>query len=290
MDKFKNNSDLTPALIVKLILVLVFLLTAAFVSGVVIGKNGRRNIDRTSSDEEGINEKLSNCIFNSDELRGKYLKLRDAAREKGLVDENDVINMKIVCSVAGKSVEKITEKSAETFPETSPKEPKPEEKPSEPESVETSPETSPKEPSEPEKTKPAEQKPAEKTVEKKTETKSVESKSVETIHETSPKKDKNKTIDEILNEKGETPKKENTNKETVKKCLFSIQIFAANTKEQAVAAGKKYKSIKTRVVGGEDKGKTWYKLRTGCFDSREAAEEALPKVRNSAKDAYIVSE
>jgi len=294
VDKFKNNSDLTPALIVKLILVLVFLLTAAFVSGVVIGKNGRRNIDRTSSDEEGINEKLSNCIFNSDELRGKYLKLRDAAREKGLVDENDVINMKIVCSVnRPKPVEKPVEPESapvETFHETSPKEPKPEEKPSEPESVETSPETSPKEPSEPEKTKPAEQKPAEKTVEKKTETKSVESKSVETIHETSPKKDKNKTIDEILNEKGETPKKENTNKETVKKCLFSIQIFAANTKEQAVAAGKKYKSIKTRVVGGEDKGKTWYKLRTGCFDSREAAEEALPKVRNSAKDAYIVSE
>ena len=288
MDKFKNNSDLTPALIVKLILVLVFLLTAAFVSGVVIGKNGRRNIDRTSSDEEGINEKLSNCIFNSDELRGKYLKLRDAAREKGLVDENDVINMKIVCSVAGKSVEKIAEKSVETFSETSPKKPKPEEKPSEPESVETSPETSQKEPSEPEKAKPVEQKPAEKPAETKP------SENVQTLSETSQKEpakpekkeksDKNMTIDEILAEKSAAPKKE------AAKCRFSIQIFAANTKEQAVAAGKKYKSIKTRVVGGEDKGKTWYKLRTGCFDSREAAEEALPKVRNSAKDAYIVSE
>lgn len=282
MDKFKNNSDLTPALIVKLILVLVFLLTAAFVSGVVIGKNGRRNIDRTSSDEEGINEKLSNCIFNSDELRGKYLKLRDAAREKGLVDENDVINMKIVCSVTEqKPVAKQTgEKSAETFSETSSKEPKPEEKPSEPESVETSPETSQKEPSEPEKAKPAEQKPAEKSVETLPETSQKEP----AKPEKKEKSDKNRTIDEILAEKSDAPKKE------AAKCRFSIQIFAANTKEQAVAAGKKYKSIKTRVVGGEDKGKTWYKLRTGCFDSREAAEEALPKVRNSAKDAYIVSE
>lgn len=275
MDKFKNNSDLTPALIVKLILVLVFLLTAAFVSGVVIGKNGRRNIDRTSSDEEGINEKLSNCIFNSDELRGKYLKLRDAAREKGLVDENDVINTKIVCSVdRPKPVEKSVEpESAEKNEDSKP--------------VEENAEPAETKPAETEKPEPVEQKPAEKPAEKEVETKSVESKSVD---ETSPKKDKNKTIDEILNEKRETPKKENTNKETVKKCLFSIQIFAANTKEQAVAAGKKYKSIKTRVVGGEDKGKTWYKLRTGCFDSREAAEEALPKVRNSAKDAYIVSE
>ena len=63
MDKSKNSGTPTPALVVKLVLVLVFLLTAAFVSGVMIGKNGRRNIDRTSSDEEGINEKLSNCIF-----------------------------------------------------------------------------------------------------------------------------------------------------------------------------------------------------------------------------------
>ena len=76
MDRQRSNGDLAPALIVKLILVLVFLLTAAFVSGVVIGKNGSANNDRTSSDEEGINEKLSNCIFSSDELRGKYLKLR----------------------------------------------------------------------------------------------------------------------------------------------------------------------------------------------------------------------
>ena len=119
----KNNGDITPALIVKLILVLVFLLTTAFVSGVVIGKNGSNNNDRTSSDEEGINEKLSICIFNSDELRSKYLKLRDAAREKGLVDENDVINMKIMCSVE----------------EPKPKEKSAEPEPVEPESVETPP-------------------------------------------------------------------------------------------------------------------------------------------------------
>ena len=291
MDKLKNN-NIEPALIVKLVLILVILLTVAFVSGVVIGKNGRRNVDRTSSDEEGINEKLSNCIFNSDELRGKYLKLRDAAREKGLLDENDAVNAKIVCSV---TEQKPVAKSVETFQETSlPKEPEPEEKPSEPESVETSPETSQKEASEPEKPKPAEQKPAEKPAEKK-----VETKPAETFQETSLQKknkpDKNKTIDEILNEKGvspkkETPKKENPQKETVKKCLFSIQIFAANTKEQADAAVKKLKSLKPRIVSGENNGKKWYKLRTGCFDSKEAAEAKLPEVRKSEKSAYIVSE
>ena len=292
MDKFKEN-NMEPALVVKLVLILAVLLTVAFVSGVVIGKNGRRNVDRTSSDEEGINEKLSNCIFNSDELRGKYLRLRDAAREKGLVDENDVINTKIVCSAAEQKP--AAKQTGETFHETSlQKQQEPEEKPSEPESVETSPDTSQKEPSEPEKTKPAEQKPAEKPAEKK-----VETKPAETFQETSlqekPKPDKNKTIDEILNEKGiqpkkETPKKENPKKETVKKCLFSIQIFAANTKEQADAAAKKLKSLKPRIVSGENNEKKWYKLRSGCFDSREAAEARLPEVRKSEKSAYIVSE
>ena len=282
MDKFKEN-NIEPALIVKLVLVLVILLTIAFLSGVVIGKNGRRNIDRTSSDEDGINEKLSNCIFNSDELRGKYLKLRNAAREKGLLDENDAVNAKVVCSV----------KPGKTFQETSlQKQPKPEEqKNNEPESVETSPETSQKEPSEPEKTKSVEtfHETSLQEKHKPAEPKPVESKSEK------PKPDKNKTIDEILNEKGvspkkETPKKEISKKETVKKCLFSIQIFAANTKEQADAAAKKLKSLKPRTVSGENNGKTWYKLRTGCFDSREAAEAELPKVRKSEKSAYIVAE
>ena len=284
MDKLKNN-NIEPALIVKLILVLVLLLTFAFVSGVVIGKNGGRNIDRTSSDEEGINEKLSVCIFNSDEIRGKYLKLRDAAREKGLIDENDVVKTGVVC------------KPVETFPETSPKE---KTKP-----VETSPETSPQEKPEPVETT----KTAEKPVEKPTE------KPVETLPETSPKEtpktvektepaekieekpaapkpveskkpDKAKTIDEILGEKNVSPKKNDE-----KKCRFAIQIFAASSKEEAVAAGKKFKSIKTRVVGGGDnKEKVWYKLRTGCFDSREAAEAELPKIKKLEKSAYIVSE
>ncbi|MBP5406676.1 SPOR domain-containing protein [bacterium] len=262
MDKFKEN-NIEPALVVKLVLILVILLTVAFVSGVVIGKNGRRNIDRTSSDEDGINEKLSNCIFNLDELRGKYLKLRNAAREKGLLDENDAVNAKIVCSVAEQKpvAAKPDEKSVETLHETSPAE-----KPDEPE--------------------PAETKPAE--------PKSIESKSVETFHETplheKPKPDKNKTIDEILSEKGVSPQKETSRKETVKKCRFSIQIFAASTKEQADAAAKKLKSLKPRTVSGENNGKNWYKLRTGCFDSREAAEAELPRVRKSEKSAYIVAE
>ena len=283
MDKFKNNSTPTPALVVKLVLVLVFLLTAAFVSGVMIGKNGRRSVDRTSSDEEGINEKLSNCIFNSDELREKYLKLRAAAREKGLVDENDVVNARVVCRPEEKPAEKPVEpESVETSPETSPKNPEPAEpKPSE--SVETSPETSPKEP-----VKQAEQKPSE---------------NVETSPETSPKEpakqaepkpakpekteksDKNKTIDEILTEKKAEPAKEKG-----QTCRFSIQVFAASTREQADAAAKKLKSLKPRVISGESNGKQWFKLRSGCFDSREAAEAMLPEVRKSEKSAYIVSE
>ena len=267
MDKLKNSAAPTPALVVKLILVLVFLLTAAFVSGVMIGKNGRRNVDRTSSDEEGINEKLSNCIFNSDELREKYLKLRAAAREKGLVDENDVVNAKVICKpetkTAGKSVE--PESVVQTFHETSLQEkPKTEEKTAEKpaekpkpveKNVETSPETSPKESSKPEKA----EKPAEKP-------KPVEKK-VEISPETSPKKSDNK-----------------------QKCLFSIQLAFLDSIEQVNASKKEFKSLKLRVIDGENNGKKWYKIRTGCFDSREAAAAELAKVKTVKKDAFIVSE
>lgn len=277
MDKFKNNSTPTPALVVKLILVLVFLLTAAFVSGVVIGKNGRRNIDRTSSDEEGINEKLSNCIFNSDELREKYLKLRDAAREKGLVDENDVVNSKVICKSETKSVEKSVEPEP-AEPESA------EQKNNEPESVETSPETSQKEPSEPEKTNPAEQKPAEKPekqVEKHVETSLQEPSKPEKTE----KSDKNKTIDAILTEKKVVPAKVED-----AKCLFSIQIASLDSEEQVAASQKQFKSLKPKIVSSENNGKKLFKIRTGCFDSREAAENELPKVRSLKKDAFIVSE
>ena len=276
----KNNGDFTPALIVKLILVLVFLLTAAFVSGVVIGKNGRRNIDRTSSDEEGINEKLSACIFNSDELRGKYLKLGEAAREKGLVDENDVVNTKVIC----KSVET---SPVETFHETSPEEqPEPateqqEEKTVEPEKTDDS--------------KPVETSPA-------------ETKPVQTFHETSLQKDpepvekpektvekpktaETKTIDEILTEKKAEQKPVEAFHETSQqKCRFSIQLASLDTPEQVAASKKQFKSLKPRVISGESKGKKWYKVRSGCFGSREDAEAELPKVRSLKKDAFIVSE
>lgn len=282
MDKLKNSAAPTPALVVKLILVLVFLLTAAFVSGVVIGKNGRRNVDRTSSDEEGINEKLSNCIFNSDELREKYLKLRDAAREKGLLDENDVVNAKVICkpetkpaekSVEPEPAEKPAEKNVETLPETSPKESSKTEKPAEKTAekpVEKSLETSPKN------QEPVESKP-EKTVEKIVEKPKPEE-----------KPDKNKTIDEILTEKKAEQKP--VKKEEGKKCLFAIQLAFLDSIEQVNASKKEFKSLKLRVIDGENNGKKWYKIRTGCFDSREAAAAELTKVKSVKKDAFIVSE
>ncbi len=271
VDKLKNNGNPTPALVVKLILVLVFLLTAAFVSGVVIGKNGRRNIDRTSSDEEGINEKLSNCIFNSDELREKYLKLRDAAREKGLVDENDVVNAKVIC------------KSAETFQETSLQEKT--DPVEQPESVE----------SKPEKPESVVQTLPEKSLQEKTRP---EEKNVEKLPETSTKEplkpekaekhDTNKTIDEILTEKKAEQKP--VKKDEGKKCLFSIQIAFLDSIEQVNASKKEFKFLKLRVIDGDNNGKKWYKIRTGCFDSREAAEAELTKVKSVKKDAFIVSE
>lgn len=241
---------------VKLILMIVVLLLAAFVSGVAIGKNGRSSVDRTSSDEKGVQATLSDCISNADKYRGQYMKLREAAREKKLVDKNDVLIPNVVC------------KSVETIHETSPQKPEPPEKSDEPESVETSSETSPQEQSEPV------EKP-EKPVEPKPEP--AETKPAETLHETSPQKE---------SEPAEKP----AQKGDTKKCRFSIQIASLDSLEQVKASKKQFKSLKLRTVSGESKGKKWFKVRTGCFDSHEAAEEELPKVRNVKKDAFIVSE
>ena len=258
MDKFKDNINLTPALIVKIVLVLVLLLTFAFVSGVVIGKKGSKSGDRTSLDEEGMRERYSNCSALADAYREKYMRLRDDAFERGLVDKEYVTKSDVVC------------KPVEAFHETSPQE--------KPEPVETK-------PAEPEKTaeKPAETKPEQKPAE-----------NVQTFHETSlqkPEKSEktekpaeNKTIDEILTEKKAAPKKED------KKCRFSIQLASLNSEEQVAAAKKQFKSLKLRVLSSESNGVKSYKIRTGCFDSHEDADAELPQVRNSVKDAFIVSE
>lgn len=283
MDNLKNNPNFTPALIVKLILALVFLLTAAFVSGVVIGKNGRRNIDRTSSDEEGINETLSVCISNADEYREKYLKLRDAAREKGLVDENDVVNTKVICKPETKPSEKSVEPEPEPVEETQKAETV------EQKTAETASETPRQEEPKPE------EKPVEtKSEEQKDDTQKADEKTQKSAAETSPKEqsksaeqkpEKAKTIDEILSGKKAEPKKGGDTK-----CRFSIQLAFLDSAEQVKASKKEFKSLKLRVVDGESKGKKWYKVRTGCFDSREAAESELVKVKKIKKDAFIVSE
>ncbi|MBO4698588.1 SPOR domain-containing protein [bacterium] len=279
MDKFKDSINLTPALIVKLVLVLVLLLTFAFVSGVVIGKKGSKSGDRTSLDEEGMRERYSNCSALADEYREKYMKLRDEALERGLVDKEYVIKSGVVCKPAEKNAEPPVEpETVETSHETSPKE-KPAEtvetKPAE--TVETSPEASPKEKPKPAETKPAETKP----VEKPAEPKSAEPKKSEKTE----KPAENKTIDEILTEKKAAPKKEDG-----KKCRFSIQLASLNSEEQVAAAKKQFKSLKLRVLSSESNGVKSYKIRTGCFDSREDADAELPQVKNSVKDAFIVSE
>ena len=271
MDKFKDNINLTPALIVKIVLVLVLLLTFAFVSGVVIGKKGSKSGDRTSLDEEGMRERYSNCSALADAYREKYMRLRDDAFERGLVDKEYVTKSDVVC------------KPVEAFHETSPQE--------KPEPVETKPAEPEKTAEKPAETKP-EQKPAEKPAETKPEQKPAEN--VQTFHETSlqkPEKSEktekpaeNKTIDEILTEKKAAPKKED------KKCRFSIQLASLNSEEQVAAAKKQFKSLKLRVLSSESNGVKSYKIRTGCFDSHEDADAELPQVRNSVKDAFIVSE
>ena len=283
MDKFRDNGT-----IVKYVLILVLLLTVAFVSGVVIGKKGR-----TSLSEEEVEERIKSYGVVVDEWKEKYQKLREDALERGLVDDKYVLKPGVVC------------KDAEAFHETSQEKPKPSEKSAERESVETSPSTSPKEQAKPEEKTAEKPKPVEKNAEASSETspkKSAEPKKSEKTEKPAA----NKTIDEILAEKKAEQKPVQTKpvqtkpadkshetspqKGDVKKCHFSIQIASLNSEEQVAAAKKQFKSLKLRVISSENNGVKLYKIRTGCFDSREAADAELPQVRNSAKDAFIVSE
>ncbi len=78
-------------------------------------------------------------------------------------------------------------------------------------------------------------------------------------------------------------------KETEKKCHFSIQLFSDTNKQLAISAKKRYNLDDTHLVEGEIDGKSWYRLRHGCFSNRADAEKKLPEIREIAVDALVVA-
>jgi len=95
--------------------------------------------------------------------------------------------------------------------------------------------------------------------------------------------------------RGQNPPKPEENikesaKQTKTKCKFSIQLSATQSKDEAIEEAEQYKPMKIRIIEAVVNGTTWYRLRTGCFASREEANEALPEIKDIVEDAMIMPE
>lgn len=260
----RNNAVvLTSGLLIKLISILFVLLAITFISGVAIGKNDKKTNDRTSADEEGAQEKLSDCVYRFDEIRAKYIQLSNIAKEKGLIDKEGKYNPNLVCYLPEEEprVAEVFDKFPKTKVDGGGAETLSEKKSEKSEAAKPAPQVAEKK---------------EKRVEKS------EATQKSAKPETDLKELKNKTIEEIIAQT-KSPMKSNN-------CAYSIQIFSAPDKEGAIAASKRYSSIKTRLVEGLVKDKNWYRLRHGCFATRAEAEKVLPEVQKIAETAIIAAE
>lgn len=79
-------------------------------------------------------------------------------------------------------------------------------------------------------------------------------------------------------------------KESGAKCLYAIQLFSGTSKEQALAAQKRYNISGTRLAEGVVKGKNWYRIRYGCFSTKSEAEKFLPGIKDDIEGAIVVAE
>lgn len=80
---------------------------------------------------------------------------------------------------------------------------------------------------------------------------------------------------------------------SAEKCAFSIQIYADNSREKAVAFQKKVsigEAGDTRIVEAEVKGTTWYRIRYGCYKDRAEAQEHMDDVKKKIKNPIITAE
>jgi len=82
--------------------------------------------------------------------------------------------------------------------------------------------------------------------------------------------------------------KQGENKNT--KCAFSIQIYAGKSREDAMTFQKTQNVKNTKLNEGEIKGAKWYRIRSGCYASREDAKSEIEQVKKKFKNAIIVAE
>ncbi len=97
----------------KVFAVFVLLLILSFVLGIFIGRESG-SAASAAIGGEGTSEELAACTYKVQELTGKLTSLTNAAKEKGLLDQNGVLVKKAVCAVS--SVEDAPQPTTEQKP------------------------------------------------------------------------------------------------------------------------------------------------------------------------------
>jgi hypothetical protein len=91
----KNGSiTVNTSLLIKSLIMSFLLLSAAFIAGLVIGKN-EPSFDRNKSKEES---QLSACSFKLQEVSSKYLSLMEFAQSKGLLSPEGKADNNVICT------------------------------------------------------------------------------------------------------------------------------------------------------------------------------------------------
>ncbi len=237
----KDTLTVSKTLVIKALLLSFALLTIAFGLGLVIGKTDDSLQNLTSADEGEIREQLSDCSFKLQEITAKHLSLINAAKKKGLMDENGLIGKDVVCRKEEKKGQEKTERIEKT------------------QDVQKS----------------VEDKEGQERTERAEKTQGVQ-KSVEDKEDSVKKEEPVKKVEQ-------KPKKKMN-------CSFSIQLFSDPDKDKAMKAKKRYPFKALRLVEAEIRGRSWYRIRYGCYATRAEAELDLPEVKDVVDSAIVVAD
>ena len=245
-----NRSVLVKAFIISFIL-----LSVAFTAGIILGKSDKAVVDRTSADSSDIQEQFSDCSYKLQEITAKHLDMVEIAKKKGLLNSDGQFDPSIICTTM-KEERDMPDEDADTEKDV------PDENP-------VKKETGSVKKAEPEKkeTVPTDKKSGTQTQEKKEPEKKGPENKIEKAAPVQP-----------------------VQKESNVKCLYAIQLFSGTSREQALAAQKKYNISGTRLVEGIVKEKSWYRIRYGCFSTKSEAEKFLPGIKDDIEGAIVVAE
>ena len=254
--------SISRSVLVKAFIISFILLSVAFTAGIVLGKSDKAAVDRTSADSSDIQEQLRDCSYKLQEITARHLDMVEIAKKKGLLDTEGKFDPAIICTTLKEENESPDEEddSAQDIPD----------------------ENNVKK--QPEQTKTAE---TQKTAEpEKKEAVIPEKKETETVPEKKDAPEKKEPEKKIEKASPVQP----AQKESGTKCLYAIQLFSGTSKEQALAAQKRYNISGTRLVEGIVKEKSWYRIRYGCFSTKSEAEKFLPGIKDDIEGAIVVAE